>query len=279
MGRPAHHVIKMHSAEEPVIIFVPSRQQAQYTAIDLVAQALADRREQGYLHCELSDIEKHLARVKNSVLREVISSGVVFLHSGLDPLDRKIADDLFMSGAVQVAVVARDLCWGLRLESKLVVLMDTQYFDGKEHRYLDYSTSDMLQMIGRANRPLIDKSSRCVIMCQSSKKDFLKKFLRHPLPVESHLHHVLHDHFSAEVVVKTIVGKQDAVDYMTWTFLYRRLGKNPNYYNLQGTSHRHLSEHLSELVEDTLADLEQSKCVAIEDDVDVSPLNLGIIAA
>ena len=47
----------------------------------------------------------------------------------------------------------------------------------------------------------------------------MKKFLRFPLPVESHLHHVLHDHFSAEAVVKTITNKQDAVDYMTWTFL------------------------------------------------------------
>ncbi len=46
-----------------------------------------------------------------------------------------------------------------------------------------------------------------------------------------------------------------------------------------GVTHRHLSDHLSELVENTLADLEQSKCVAIEEDTDLSPLNLGMIAA
>lgn len=46
---------------------------------------------------------------------------------------------------------------------------------------------------------------------------------------------------------------------MTWTFLYRRLTQNPNYYNLQGVSHRHLSDYLSELVETTLNDLNQSK--------------------
>ncbi|RXM31382.1 U5 small nuclear ribonucleoprotein 200 kDa helicase [Acipenser ruthenus] len=89
----------------------------------------------------------------------------------------------------------------------------------------------------------------------------------------------MHDHFNAEIVTKTVENKQDAVDYLTWTFLYRRMTQNPNYYNLQGMSHRHLSDHLSELVEHTLNDLEQSKCISIEDEMDVAPLNLGMIAA
>jgi pre-mRNA-splicing helicase BRR2 len=73
--------------------------------------------------------------------------------------------------------------------------------------------------------------------------------------------------------------------------------QNPNYYNLHNVSHQHLSDHLSELVENTLGDLVNSKCIAIgelmaggsfchspdlsfaEDEMDVSPLNLGMIAA
>lgn len=42
----------------------------------------------------------------------------------------------------------------------------------------------MLQMVGRANRPGVDDISKCVILCQSSKKDNYKKFLLEPLPVE-----------------------------------------------------------------------------------------------
>jgi len=118
-----------------------------------------------------------------------------------------------------------------------------------------------------------------VLLCHSSKKPYYRKFLYEPMPVESHLDHFLSDHMCAEVVTKTIESKQDAVDYLTWTFMYRRLTQNPNYYNLQGGSHRHLSDHLSELVESTLGDLEAARCISIEDGLEVSPLNLGMIAS
>lgn len=280
MARPVFNAIKQHSRNDPVVVFVPSRNQTQVTAVDLLAQVAAESdSDNGFLNCAPADIASYVDKVSNPTLKELLNNGIAFLHAGTSPVDRKICEQLFKSGAVQVVVVSRDLCWGVNLPSKLVVVMDTQYFDGKEHRYIDYSTADILQMIGTANRPGVDKESKCVILCQSSKKEFFKKFLYSPLPVESHLDHVLHDHFSAEIVVKTIENKQDAVDYLTWTFLYRRMTKNPNYYNLTGTDHRHLSDHMSELVENTLADLELSKCIAIEDEVDVAPLNLGMISA
>ena len=72
--------------------------------------------------------------------------------------------------------------------------------------------------------------------------------------------------------------------------------QNPNYYNLHNVSHSHLSDHLSELVESTLGDLVDSKCIAIgrchlwfpaletddcteDDEMSLSALNLGMIAA
>jgi hypothetical protein len=69
-------------------------------------------------------------------------------------------------------------------------------------------------------------------MCHTPRKEYYKKFLFEPFPVESHLDHALHDHMAAEVVTRTLQTKQDAVDYLTWTFFYRRLAQNPNYYNL-----------------------------------------------
>ncbi|CAB4009960.1 U5 small nuclear ribonucleo 200 kDa helicase, partial [Paramuricea clavata] len=217
--------------------------------------------------------------VANVTLKETLTYGVAFLHEGLSDTEVKIVEQLFVSGAVQVVVVSRNLCWAISVNAHLVVIMDTQYYEGKIHAYVDYPITDILQMVGKANRPLQDDVGKAVILCQQSKKEFFKKFLYEPLPIESHLDHCLHDHFNAEVVTKTVENKQDAVDYLTWTFLYRRMTQNPNYYNLQGVTHRHLSDHMSELVENTLSDLNQSKCISIEDDVDVSPLNLGMISA
>ena len=70
-------------------------------------------------------------------------------------------------------------------------------------------------------------------MCHAPRKEYYKKFLFEPFPVESHLAYVLHDHLAAEVVTGVVGNKQAAVDYLTWTFYYRRIAQNPNYYNLQ----------------------------------------------
>ena len=43
-------------------------------------------------------------------------------------------------------------------------------------------------MIGRANRPLLDDSGKAVILCQASKKEYFKKFLYEPLPIEVSVH-------------------------------------------------------------------------------------------
>jgi len=279
MAKPVYQAINRHGAMRPVIVFVPSRKLSRTTAIDISTFAEAEQKPDRFLHIATTEIEPFAEQIEDQTLKQTVLRGVAYLHEGLTANDRTIVEKLFTAGALQVCIVSRSVLWALNLFSYLVIIMDTQYYNGQDHTYEDYPINDVLQMIGRANRPLSENDAKVVLMCLSSKKDFFKKFLYEPLPIESLLDHCLHDHFNAEIVTKTIENKQDAVDYLTWTLLYRRMTQNPNYYNLQGVSHRHLSDHLSELVENTLNDLEQSKCISIENEMDTSPMNLGMIAA
>ncbi|KAH9077836.1 Sec63 Brl domain-containing protein [Lactarius deliciosus] len=52
-----------------------------------------------------------------------------------------------------------------------------------------------------------------------------------------------------------------------------RMTQNPNYYNPHNVNHQHLSVHLSELVENTLSDLVNSKCIVIDVTVEVYTLS------
>jgi pre-mRNA-splicing helicase BRR2 len=88
---------------------------------------------------------------------------VAYLHEGLSDLERKLVEQLFDTGAVQVVVVSRNLSWGLGLSAHLAVVMDTQYYNGKIHAYEDYPITDVLQMIGRTSRPLHDEEGRTVL--------------------------------------------------------------------------------------------------------------------
>lgn len=174
MAKPVYHAITKHSPKKPVIVFVPSRKQTRLTAIDILTTCAADIQRQRFLHCTEKDLIPYLEKLGDSTLKETLLNGVGYLHEGLSPMERRLVEQLFSSGAIQVVVASRSLCWGMNVAAHLVIIMDTQYYNGKIHAYVDYPIYDVLQMVGRANRPLQDDEGRCVIMCQGSKKDFFK---------------------------------------------------------------------------------------------------------
>ena len=281
MTKPTYTAIVQHAKNgKPALIFVPTRKHVRLTAVDLMTYSdVDDGEKKQFLLQTPEELKPFIDKIKDEMLKATLCHGVGYLHEGLTNLDQEVVSQLFEAGWIQVCVMSSSMCWGVPLSAHLVVVMGTQYYDGLETAHTDYPVTDLLQMMSHASRPLLDNSGKCVILCHAPRKEYYKKFLYEAFPVESHLHHFLHDNLNAEIVAGVIENKQDAVDYLTWTFMYRRLTQNPNYYNLQGVSHRHLSDHLSELVENTLNDLEVSKCVAIKDDMDISPSNLGLIAS
>eukprot|EP00934_Nitzschia_sp_Nitz4_P003078 Nitzschia sp. Nitz4//scaffold4_size323378//60170//66898//NITZ4_000629-RA/size323378-snap-gene-0.405-mRNA-1//1//CDS//3329553306//3068//frame0 len=276
MAKPVYNAVKRHIDGKTAIVYVPSRRQAQLTAIDLMTYNESQEGDSFVDKASLEEVTNLAASVREPALQQVLESGVGFVHGGMLQSDRAVVEDLYNAGKVRVLVVPADLCWQIRCVAHLVVIMGTESYDGRERRHVDYRLVDMLHMMGRHE---IGSIGKCTILCHQPKKETLKKLLYEPLPIESHLDSYLHDHMISETVTKTIENMQDAVDYLTWSFLYRRLSKNPTYYGLQGTSNIHISEFLSEMVETVMGDLEESRCIKIDEEGDVSPLNLGMIAA
>lgn len=288
MNRPTYLAIKSHSPDKPVIVFVASRRQTRLTAKDLINFCGMEEDPRRFLHFASEDeLEGTLDLVKDSALREALSFGIGLHHAGLVESDRSLAEQLFAQNKIQILVATSTLAWGVNLPAHLVVVKGTQFFDAKLEGYKDMDLTDVLQMLGRAGRPQFDTSGIARIFTQDAKKAFYKHFLHTGFPVESSLHNVLDNHLGAEVSAGVITTKQDALDYLTWTFFFRRLHKNPTYYGLEISAEEHrespivaqqlAADYMIELVDKSLNDLAESDCVLVHSNGDVDSTPFGKI--
>ncbi|KAI0164808.1 Sec63 Brl domain-containing protein [Xylariaceae sp. FL1272] len=280
MAKPTYLAITELSPDQPALIFVPTRKQTRSTARDILAACSADDDEDRFLHVDIDQIRPLLERVQEEALAEAISHGVGYYHEALSSSDKRIVMHLYNQGAIQVLIASRDTCWELNCFAHLVVVMGTQHFEGREHRYIDYQLSEILQMFGKALRPSKDGRSRGVLMTSAVKREYFKKFLNEALPVESHVHNYVHDAFVTEISTKMIGSTEEAFQWVTFTYFYRRLLANPSYYSLTAPTQDGLSSYLSDMVETTFKDLTESKIIEYdEEDDSVAPQNAAMIAA
>ncbi|KAJ1733569.1 activating signal cointegrator 1 complex subunit 3 [Coemansia biformis] len=282
MNRPAYRAIRTHSPRKPVIIFVSSRRQTRLTALDLIAFCGIEDNPRHFLHMDEAEAEAVLERAVDPSLRLSLSFGIGMHHAGLTEGDRRICEQLFHDRKIQVLVATSTLAWGVNLPAHLVILKGTEFYDAKSKGYVDFPLTDVLQMIGRAGRPQFDDSAVARIFVTDAKKDFYKKFLHAPFPVESSLHKHLREHINAEIAGGSITSAQDAVDYLSWTYLYRRLRQNPTYYGVEDTTEGGVNRYLSRLVMDCFGELERAQCVEIsyvDGSVAVAPTPLGRVAS
>uniref|UniRef100_A0A1B6L435 U5 small nuclear ribonucleoprotein 200 kDa helicase n=1 Tax=Graphocephala atropunctata TaxID=36148 RepID=A0A1B6L435_9HEMI len=280
MNRPTFQSIRQYSPAQPALIFVSSRRQTRLTALDLIAYLAAEDEPKQWLHTDESEMEQIVSGIKDSNLKLTLAFGIGMHHAGLVERDRKTVEELFVNQKIQVLIATATLAWGVNFPAHLVVVKGTEYYDGKVKRYVDMPITDVLQMMGRAGRPQFDTEGVAVVLVHDMKKNFYKKFIYEPFPVESSLLAVLSDHLNAEIVAGTIKTRQEALDYLTWTYFFRRLLCNPTYYGLESLEEYNINRFLSTLVEKTLITLEDAKCIVThEDGRTVSTTSLGRIAS
>ncbi|KAL7033852.1 hypothetical protein ACKWTF_007745 [Chironomus riparius] len=280
MNRPVFQAIRQYSPCTPALIFVSSRRQTRLTALDLIAFLAGEDNPKQFLHLPEDEMEQILSGIKDNNLKLTLAFGIGLHHAGLQEKDRKACEELFLNRKIQILIATSTLAWGVNLPAHLVVIKGTEFYDKKINRYVDMPITDVLQMMGRAGRPQFGNEGIACVFVHDVKKNFYKKFLYDPFPVESSLLAVLPDHINAEIVAGTVQTKQGILDYLTWTYFFRRILKNPSYYKMEGIEQQDVNRFLTELIQSVLDTLQDAGCIEIdEDNRSVYPTSTGRISS
>ena len=148
MAKPCYMAITSMSKDKPVIVFVPSRKQCRLTAEELILNATTHSEEDIFLKVSAEEMAPFLEKVKDAALRDSLSHGIGLYHEGLQPRDLSIVENLYNAGAIQVILSSRDVVWAMPLVAHLVIIMGTQFYIGREHRYVDYPVVSLSNSIG-----------------------------------------------------------------------------------------------------------------------------------
>lgn len=280
MNKPAYNDIKKFSDGAPVLIFVSSRRQTRLTALDLISQAANEYQARSpFMRLTDEELSDTLGKIQDTYLKQTMAFGVGMHHAGLVASDRGIVEDLFVQGSIQIMVATSTLAWGVNFPAKLVIIKGTEFFDPKQKGYVDMPITDILQMVGRAGRPQFNDTGFACVYVEKSKKNFYRKYLNDPFPIESALKEQLSEHINAEISSGTITNKQNCMEFLTWTYYFRRITRNPLYYDIDKTDHHSIQQYLIELIDNTIVELEDSNCVTCEDDFRLNPTFNGQMAA
>ncbi|KAK2802099.1 hypothetical protein FQN50_007463 [Emmonsiellopsis sp. PD_5] len=219
-------VIERHSKKKPIMIFCCTRNSAIATSKNL-AKLWASTNTS----CRLWGSPTKPIGVQNPELKATISSGVAFHHAGLDAGDRHAVESGFLAGQINVICCTSTLAVGVNLPCHLVIIKNTVSW--QDNGCKEYADLEMMQMLGRAGRPQFDDSAVAVILTRKERVNHYEKLVAGTEPLESCLHLNLIDHLNAEIGLQTIYDIESAVKWLTGTFFFIRLRKNPSHYKLK----------------------------------------------
>ena len=160
MNKPLLTAINEHSPAKPVLVFVASRRQTRLTAVSLIALLASSSNPKAWINydnmVDPNELESCIEHVKDENLKNTLEFGIGMHHAGLVENDRKIVEKLFLEQKIQVLVATATLAWGVNLPAHMVIVKGTEFFDGKQRKFVDFAITDVLQMVGRAGRPQVD---------------------------------------------------------------------------------------------------------------------------
>lgn len=224
------HIAK-HSQKKPILVFCPSRKSCQKAATKL-AEEWNERQPQA--RPWPGPREQQRIPVISPELQEIVRYGVAFHHAGLETQDRKVIEQAFLDGRLNVICCTSTLAMGLNLPCHMVVLKGTKGY--QEGGLEELSDLEVMQMLGRAGRPQFGNSAVAVVLTRTGQKRHYEDMGSSQQILESTLHQNLIEHLNSEINLGTFQDIVNAKSWLKGTFLAVRLCQHPSYYKLTETS-------------------------------------------
>ncbi|SMN21670.1 similar to Saccharomyces cerevisiae YER172C BRR2 RNA-dependent ATPase RNA helicase (DEIH box) [Maudiozyma saulgeensis] len=277
-----------HEQNNSPIIYLPNRRTCINVASHLTSTA--NRRNIDIQKVDEEQMKGYVKNVKDKQLLIALLNGIGFIYPEMNKIDRSVTEKLLNSGALSFLLVTRDCCKDT-LKSKLIIICGTESYNLRDHHSNNYTANEVLEMVGNSTAQGTG-NAKVIIYTTPSRKYYYKKFLQEPLPTESFLYFNFHDILINGISNSIIETKQDCVDWLTYTYFYRRIHANPTFYGVKNSTEYGISAYLTELVESTLTDLSDLSLIEVneshqertendeeDDEETISPLNGCLISA
>ena len=198
------------------LIFIHSRKETAKTARSVRDMAIEKEQITQFVRADATTpeiLEQEAQSVRDPNLRDLLPFGIAIHHAGMCREDRALVEDLFADGAVQVLVCTATLAWGVNLPAHTVIIKGTQIYNPEKGRWVELSSQDVLQMLGRAGRPQYDTFGEGIIITNHSELQYYLSLKNKQLPIESRFVAKLADNLSAEIVLGTIRIRDECLIY------------------------------------------------------------------
>ncbi|KAF8120059.1 Sec63 Brl domain-containing protein, partial [Boletus edulis] len=87
-------------------------------------------------------------------------------------------------------------------------------------------------MLGHAGRPRYDTYGEGIIITNHSELQYYLSLMNQQLPIESQFVSKLADNLNAEIMLGTVRNRDEAVQWLGYTYLYMRMLKSPGLYGV-----------------------------------------------
>jgi ATP-dependent DNA helicase HFM1/MER3 len=230
-------VVANYSDNKPTLVFCQTQKGTVKAALHLAQDTTYIRSKDQAERLRLA-----FRSVSERALQETAIKGVGFHHGGLSPEDREVVERLFLSGDLLVLCTTTTLAVGVNLPAHLVVVKSTMGYRGSSEGYSEYSSLELLQMLGRAGRPQFDTRGVAVIMTEKHKVKHYEDLAEAREHVGSSLGESMIEHLNAEVALGTVTSREEAQTWLESTFFYVCSRETSDLVSL-------CSEHLGTLLE------------------------------